>query len=262
VGIRVETWVKMAQRSILVENVSFKSEGYMLKGRVYRPVENGSFPGIVLCHGFPGDEKNMDLAEELALNGIIVLVFFYRGAWGSEGTYSLKWLAPCARDATDFLESKPYVDSERMGMIAHSMGAVPLTSRLRDDPRIKTGAFMAPAADFRALTSDEMLMASLPYFLRLSEGKLSGFDEEAAMTDLRWVAQKGSPVDVIGVVNKPIKVIAGSNDTLATPESCRALFEAANEPKEWTLIEGADHIFSEHRYPLTDAVLRWLKENL
>lgn len=254
--------MKMAERSIIVENTPFESEGYTLKGRIYRPVEGGPFPGVVLCHGFPGDEKNMDLAEELALNGIVVLIFFYRGAWGSEGTYSLRWLAPCARDATDFLESKPYVDTERMGMIGHSMGAVPLASRLRDDLQIKTGVFMAPAADLGALATDEGISASVPFFLTLAGGKLSGFDEPAAMSDLRWIAEEESPVDIIGAVRKPVKVIVGSNDTVTTPESCRALYEAANEPKEWALIEGADHIFSEHRYPLIDAVLGWFKENL
>jgi pimeloyl-ACP methyl ester carboxylesterase len=252
----------MVEGSIIVENVSFESEGYMLEGRVYRPVKGGSFPGVVLCHGFPGDEKNMDLAEELAFNGIVVLVFYYRGAWGSEGTYSLRWLAPCARDATDFLESNPYVNSERMGMIGHSMGAVPLASRLKDDPRIKIGVYMAPAADLGALASDERIKTSMAFFLGLAGMKLSGFDESAAMSDLRWIKKKGSPVDIIREVHKPVKFIVGSNDTVTPPESCRMLFDSANEPKEWALIEGADHVFSEHRYPLMEAMLGWFNENL
>ena len=58
-------------------NVEFQSGNNTLLGRVYRPESRARRPAVAICHGFPGDIKNMDLAEELALHGIVTLVFYY-----------------------------------------------------------------------------------------------------------------------------------------------------------------------------------------
>lgn len=34
----------------------------------------GRKPSAIICHGYPGDTKNRDLVEELALNGYTILV--------------------------------------------------------------------------------------------------------------------------------------------------------------------------------------------
>jgi fermentation-respiration switch protein FrsA (DUF1100 family) len=57
-------------------------------------------------------------------------------------------------------------------------------------------------------------------------------------------------------------VVVGSNDKITPPDLCKLLYEEANEPKEWLLIEGANHEYSEHKVPLIDAVLGWLKGQL
>jgi dipeptidyl aminopeptidase/acylaminoacyl peptidase len=247
---------------ILVENVSFESEGYTLLGRIYRPDEPGKFPTIALCHGFPGDNKNTDLAEELAIKGYVVLIFFYRGAWGSQGVYSLKWLDPSTRDAVEYLASLPFTDAGRLGLIGYSMGAVPVSARLKADPRLKTGVFIAPAADFEPLAAEEVLETTIPMLLKTCNGKLNGVDKVSIRSDLIWILENSNPVENIKDVVRPTMVVVGTNDKTAPSMLCRLLYEAANEPKEWVIIEGADHDFSEHRYPMMDAVLEWLRENL
>jgi hypothetical protein len=57
-------------------------------------------------------------------------------------------------------------------------------------------------------------------------------------------------------------VMVGARDTRTTPEKCRLIFDAANEPKKWVQIEGADHDFLEHRVPMIQAVLERLREIL
>ncbi len=79
---------------INVKNVMIPHGDYKLKGRVYKSTGNDPSPSAIICHGYPGDTKNMDLAEELAFNGYNVLVFYYMGAWGSDGEYSFKNLTP------------------------------------------------------------------------------------------------------------------------------------------------------------------------
>ncbi|RJS89878.1 alpha/beta fold hydrolase [Candidatus Bathyarchaeota archaeon] len=248
--------------SILVENISFESEGYRLLGRIYRPRAEGRFPAVVLCHGYPGDNKNMDLAEELAFNNVVSLVFYYRGAWGSEGTFSLRGLDPSTRDAIKFLASQPFVDPERLGLIGYSMGAVPTAKRLSEDPRLKVGVFISPAADLRPLASERVLETIVPVFLNMGKGKLRGLSADLLRSELPWVLANLNPVEVIRDVRVPIMVVAGSKDNLTPPETCRALYEAVSGPKKWILIEGADHDYMEHRIPLINSVLQWLKDHL
>src|ERR1019366_7163186 len=39
------------------------SHGAMINGVVYSPAGAGSHPTLVICHGLPGNEKNLDLAQ-------------------------------------------------------------------------------------------------------------------------------------------------------------------------------------------------------
>jgi dienelactone hydrolase len=254
-----ERRVKMA--GIIVEDVSFPSEGYRLKGRTYRPTTEGRHPAVLICHGYPGDNKNMDLAEEMALRGYAALVFYYRGAWGSEGMYGFEALAPSARDALKYLRGQPWVDVSRVAMVSHSMGAIPLTKIMSEDRGVKAGVLMSPLADMSPWRSKEVLDHLAPVFLKMAEGKLSGWTDARLRESVAGV-KSVNPIENVGKVKAPLLFVVGSADTVTVPESCRMLYEAARQPKSWAEISGADHGYSEHRWPLFDAVLGWLKENL
>jgi uncharacterized protein len=47
----------------------------------------GPHPTMVLLHGFPGNEQNLDLAQAIRRAGWNVLTLHYRGAWGSPGYF-------------------------------------------------------------------------------------------------------------------------------------------------------------------------------
>ena len=87
--------------AITVKNVEIPHAGLKLKGRIYMAEGEGRKPSAIICHGYPGDTKNMDMAEDLAINGYNVLVFYYAGAWGSEGTYRFRNLTPSTKSALD-----------------------------------------------------------------------------------------------------------------------------------------------------------------
>ena len=253
---------RLNMAEILVKDVLFDSEGYRLKGRVYRPFKEGRFPAVALCHGYPGDNNNMDLAEELALSGIVVLIFYYRGAWGSEGEYSFTALAPSARGALKFLRGLPYVDIVRVGLVSYSMGALPLTRVMSHDRAVKTGVLISPVSDLRAWSTGPALDVMAPYFLKMAEGKLTGWNEERLREDFEKAAAELNPIDGIRNVRAPLLVVVGSEDTLTVPQGCRLLYEAANEPKKWVIVKDADHSFTEHRGPLIKTVIEWLNVHL
>ena len=248
--------------SIVVENVSFPSEGNTLLGRIYRPAPEGKYPAVVVCHAYPGDTKNMDLAEELALKGIVTLIFYYQGAWGSKGVYRFTKLELNTRDAVAFLRELPCVDPDRVGLVSHSMGALPQTKRMSLDPTIKTGVMMAPVSDIGLWTRGDTLETVVRSFIESAKGKLEGMTPDQVRADLREVTEMGNPVKLIGEVRAPIIMLVGTSDEVTPPELCKILYDKAREPKKWVLIEGADHSFSEHRIPLIKAVLDWLRVSL
>ena len=49
----------------------------------------GPHPTVILMHGLPGNERNLDLAQAIRRAGWDVLTFTYRGAWGSPGDFSI-----------------------------------------------------------------------------------------------------------------------------------------------------------------------------
>jgi len=244
------------------ENVEFLSGGNNLLGRIYRPEGRARRPAVAICHGYPGDTKNMDLAEELALNGIVTLVFYYQGAWGSGGKYSLTRLETGAKDAVAYLRSLPYVDPERVGLVSHSMGALPLVKRLSLDPTIKTGVLMSPVSDISLWTRGDAMETVIPHFIESAKGKLEGMTADQLRVDLRDVTETGNPIDLIGTVKAPMLIVVGTDDDVTPPELCKMLYDKAREPKKWVIIEGADHGYSEHRVHLIRVVLDWLKVTL
>ena len=247
---------------IRVEDITFKSGKHSLKGRTYKPAKEGKYPAVAICHGYPGDTKNMDLAEELALNDIAVLVFYYQGAWGSEGTYRFSKFVPSTEDAVKYLKSLNFVDPERVGLISHSMGAIPLTNVMSQDKSIKTGVLMSPASDISKWLAPGVFDNVFKIFLTMTKGKLAIGKEEEYKADTMKAAETLNPMDKVDKIEAPILITVGSADTVTVPEDCKALYEKATPPKKWALIDGADHSFTEHRLILQEKVLEWLKENL
>src|SRR5258708_23565363 len=64
------------------------SHGAKLYSVIYIASGAGPHPTVLMLHGFPGNEKNLDLAYSIRRAGWNVLVPFYRGAWGSGGKFS------------------------------------------------------------------------------------------------------------------------------------------------------------------------------
>lgn len=103
------------------------SGGVMLNALLYLASGPGPHPAVLLLHGLPGNEQNIDLAQTLRRAGWNVLKIHYRGSWGGPGDFSfqhcaedaeaaLAWIAASADDAALRL------DPTRVVVIGHSMG--------------------------------------------------------------------------------------------------------------------------------------------
>ena len=73
--------------------------------RAVRGGGQGPAPDVILLHGLPGNERNLDLAQAIRRAGWDVLTFTYRGAWGSPGDFSIANAMEDAAAALDFARS-------------------------------------------------------------------------------------------------------------------------------------------------------------
>src|ERR1700749_1821655 len=70
--------------------------GVNVNAVIYIPSGAEPHPTVVLLHGLPGVENNVDLAQAIRRAGWNVVLFHYRGSWGSPGHFTF---AHCLEDA-------------------------------------------------------------------------------------------------------------------------------------------------------------------
>jgi pimeloyl-ACP methyl ester carboxylesterase len=110
--------------NVVVSEVGFGNGEVKLTGRVLYPETSRPVPGAVICHGFGGSYRTVEEpARMLAAQGIAVLIFDFRGHGKSDGVVDDNIVADVV-DAWNFLAGFPGVDSSRMALAGHSMGAV------------------------------------------------------------------------------------------------------------------------------------------
>ena len=74
------------------DDIIIESHGSRMFMRLYIPAFEdceSSCPAVLMLHGYPGNEKNIDIAQSLRMAGVAAVQFSYRGVWGSHGYYSL-----------------------------------------------------------------------------------------------------------------------------------------------------------------------------
>jgi fermentation-respiration switch protein FrsA (DUF1100 family) len=104
-------------------DIEFPAEGSVtLRGWLFRPQGPGPHPAITMAHGFAGvKEHGLErFARFFAEAGFVVLVHDHRGFGTSDGTPRFDidpWVQIADwRRAISFLESRPDVDPERIGL--------------------------------------------------------------------------------------------------------------------------------------------------
>ena len=94
-----------------------------MHGELLIPRGKGPFPGVVMCHGLGTDHRAMrPSAQRLVREGVATLALDFHGHGQSEGVFEGN-VARDVVDALDFLRSYPMIDSERIALVGHSMGA-------------------------------------------------------------------------------------------------------------------------------------------
>src|SRR6202167_1605517 len=134
-----------------MESFQIPSHGAQLNAFVYVAAGAGPHPAVVLLHGFPGNERNLDLAQDIRRAGWDVLYFDYRGSWGSAGDFSFSHGIQDTAAAVNYLRSPEMakimrLDPSRIVLIGHSMGGFMAVQEAAADRSI-LGIGLISAAD-------------------------------------------------------------------------------------------------------------------
>lgn len=110
--------------------LDFVSNGSHIYGEIMWPSENypKPHPCVIMLHGFPGTARNDDISHALCRIGCVVIVPHNRGAWGSEGKYTITHCIEDAQNLAEYVHSKEFlekynVDPGQIFLLGHSMGA-------------------------------------------------------------------------------------------------------------------------------------------
>src|SRR6185295_14835995 len=107
--------------------VTIASGGARMNGLVYLAAGPGPHPVVVFLHGYPGSERNLDLAQAVRRAGYDALFVNYRGTWGTGGTFSFENALQDGASALAWVRAplnvrEFHLDPARVALVGHSLG--------------------------------------------------------------------------------------------------------------------------------------------
>jgi hypothetical protein len=135
----------------------------LMAGLLYRPNGNEKHPTLLLLHGYPGNERNLEIAQVVRAHGWNVIYFDYRGSWGSQGKFSFKHCVEGVVNVVAFCnkyEDSLKIDTSNIVIFGHSMGGWTGLKAIQQLPQVKK-AFLLSTWDLynqynRQLTETEL----------------------------------------------------------------------------------------------------------
>ncbi|MEM7360510.1 MAG: alpha/beta fold hydrolase [Pseudomonadota bacterium] len=255
-----------------IKELTILSHGSRMPGLAYIAEGVGPHPTVLLLHGYPGNEKNLDVAQGLRRQGWNVVFFHYRGAWGSEGEFSYRGAEQDVQVVIDYLQNEDNaralrVDPERISLVGHSMGGHMAVAGTLDNPAVQCavsydGANMG--ARGKGLGADPEAAAMWKAYgdtLFMLQG-WSGTKAEKEIEDY------GPQLDLVARASKlngrPILLVAADTQVIPIDVHIKPLAEAIKTDKNHQLkylLINDDHSFSASRLELIEATAKFLQES-
>lgn len=237
--------------------------GVKVNGVVLVPAGAGPHPTVILFHGLPGNEKNLDLAQALRRAGFTVLAANYRGSWGSPGAY---------RFAQDLEDAKAFLAFVRDPANAKTFGFDPAHI-------ILVGRSLGGWVTAETLAADAGVLGGVT----ISAGDMGGIGV-AARSNFKAVAanlddDRETLVDVTGasmaqqlmdhgeawsfaalapkLKERRLLVLYSNDFVRAHSEGLIAGVKAAGGSKAQSYFVDTDHSWSDQRLALESLVINW-----
>jgi pimeloyl-ACP methyl ester carboxylesterase len=259
-----------AAQPALSNEVVFESAGARMFGLVYEAPGTGPHPTVVVLHGFPGNERNLDLAQAIRRSGWNAVFFHYRGAWGSQGDFGFVHVLEDVAAVVATLRQPEFaarhrIDPTRIALVGHSMGGFAALVSAAELAGVDCAASLAGAnlglwAEAVATREGEARMAGA---LESWSGPIRGTSGAALVAEVsanaaRFDVRRHAPA----LAQKPLLLVAGSRDDVTPPALHHDPLAAAVAAQPGARLEAvvldADHAFADRRVALTRLVLDWL----
>jgi pimeloyl-ACP methyl ester carboxylesterase len=253
-----------------MEAMQLPSHGALVNAIVYIASGAGPHPVVVLLHGYPGNEKNLDLAQAIRRAGWDVLYFDYRGSWGSPGNFSFAHCIEDTEAAIAYLRNpsnakKFRADSAHIVLIGHSMGGFMANFVGAEDPSIEAvgmisaanlgGADTWPLGNGHAATVDAVAAA----LAESGMAPLAGCTPESLAREVianqaHWNFVDSAP----RLAARPILVVTSDDGLAPTNNAFLDALKKSGAANVTAVHMPTDHGYSDHRIALETAVLTWL----
>ncbi len=249
--------------------VQIISHGASMNAVVLTPSGAGPHPALLLFHGFPGNEQNLDLAQAARRQGWVVLTLHYRGSWGSKGDFSFTHVIEDGQSAYDWLRAPAQVarfriDPTTIVVGGHSMGGMVAVRTAGANPGIRGTLLLDawnPGLQAKAMLDGRAPREDVSIRFALNTPPLSG-TSAAALAAEYWANTE--PFDLTNqataLAGRPVLMLSASralgplNRALAA--SLTSAGAKALTAHEWE----TDHSFNDHRIKLIGTSLSWLQQ--
>ncbi|MGH8323375.1 MAG: alpha/beta hydrolase family protein, partial [Steroidobacteraceae bacterium] len=237
--------------------LAIRSHDATIFGVFYRAAGAGPHPTVLLLHGLPGFEQNGDLAQSIRRSGWNVLIFHYRGAWGSGGTFSFGNCIDDVHEALDYLRTPENVarlgiDPRRFALIGHGMGGFLAAISTMRDAAVLGASLISPwnPGVFATNPSPQLDKQQLEEF-RSDVGPLNGASAEALLDEAK---KNAAAWDLVGHANlwksRPVLVVE-ADDSLHADDVALAASVRKSPAAQLTEVQmPTDHAYSDHRIAL------------
>jgi pimeloyl-ACP methyl ester carboxylesterase len=239
------------------------SHGLLINGIVYQPAGAGPHPTLVICHGLPGNEKNLDLAQAVRRAGWNAVTFNYRGSWGSPGNYRFAQNLEDADAVLAYLRdpanaARLGIDTKRIAIAGHSMGGwVTVMTAAHDHALI--GAILISAADMGTIGSlprDKSVALMADNMEALAGVTAESMADEAAANAKAFSFDNA----VNGLTHTPLLVLSADDGLAPGTDALVKAVESAGGKQVTTIHAATDHGWSDHRIFLETTVINWLAQ--
>jgi pimeloyl-ACP methyl ester carboxylesterase len=253
-----------ANRQVLIP-----SGGAGMNALFFLAAGGGPKPTLLLLHGLPGNEQNLDLAQAIRRAGWNVLTMHYRGSWGSPGSFSLAGAVEDAEAAMTFLRqpenaTKYGIDTRRILIGGHSMGGFAAARYAAAHPDV-AGVVLIDAwnvgADGKGLRAHpETRAAAIAEIGDDFGNSLAGTDAAHLAEEIERHADDWDLLALAPALAAPPTLVIGAKyGGGASNQALADAIRAQRKGKVSSLTLDSDHSFADHRIALSAAVVDWLQ---
>jgi len=237
------------------------SHGVLINGLVYSPPGVGPHPTLVICHGLPGNEKNLDLAQAVRRAGWNSVTFNYRGSWGSPGPFRFAQNLQDADAVLSYLRNpanalKLGVDPTRIAIAGHSMGGWVVAHTAAHDHAL-IGAILISMADMGLVGKRPRARAVAQMADDMET--LSDVTAESMVAELTAHAKEFVVAGTAeGLARIPVLALTANDHLASQTDDLVAAIKAKGGAKITAMHVDTDHSWSDHRIALESTVITWL----